>query len=413
MNPIQRAQDILLKPKDTWPQIAQEAATTQSLYRDWLLLLAAVPAVAGFVGMSVLGLGAFGFSYRVPLFSGLAHMVVGYALSLGMVYLLSLLVNALAPSFGGTPDPLAALKLVAYGSTAGFLGGVFQLLPSLSVLGLLCGLYSIYLIYLGLPVLMRSPPDKSAGYTAVIVVAGVVAGLVVGAVSSALLGASHGLGAWGRGHPGGSVTLRGPDGEVSIDTRKLEEAAKCMEALGQRVEEAQAKGDGAAAGKALGEMMGAMTGATGGGKPMPAADLKALLPDAIGDLKRSSVEAQSGAVMGIASSSARARYGNGDKSVSLDITDMGSLAGIASLAGWANMTLDKDADGRIERVFKQGDRSVREDYRKDGSHAELVVLLPNGIVVEAKGEQVGIDLLRNALRSVDLDKLAATARPPG
>ncbi|WP_214279152.1 hypothetical protein, partial [Escherichia coli] len=93
-------------------------------------------------GMSVLGLGAFGFSYRVPLFSGLAHMVVGYALSLGMVYLLSLLVNALAPSFGGTPDPLAALKLVAYGSTAGFLGGVFQLLPSLSVLGLLCGLYS-------------------------------------------------------------------------------------------------------------------------------------------------------------------------------------------------------------------------------------------------------------------------------
>jgi hypothetical protein len=413
MNPIQRAQDILLKPKDTWPQIAQEAATTQSLYRDWLLLLAAVPALAGFVGMSVLGLGAFGFSYRVPLFSGLAHMVVGYALSLGMVYLLSLLVNALAPSFGGTPDPLAALKLVAYGSTAGFLGGVFQLLPSLSVLGLLCGLYSIYLIYLGLPVLMRSPPDKSAGYTAVVVVAGVVAGLVVGAVSSALLGASHGLGAWGRGHPGGSVTLRGPDGEVSIDTRKLEEAAKRMEALGQRVEEAQAKGDGAAAGKALGEMMGAMTGATGGGKPMPAADLKALLPNAIGDLKRSSVEAQSGAVMGIASSSARARYDNGDKSVSLDITDMGSLAGIASLAGWANMTLDKDADGRIERVFKQGDRSVREDYRKDGSHAELVVLLPNGIVVEAKGEQVGIDLLRGAMRSVDIDKLAATARPPG
>ena len=90
-----------------------------------------------------------------------------------------------------------------------------------------------------------------------------------------------------------------------------------------------------------------------------------------------------------------------------------AIAGIASLAGWANMTLDKDADGRIERVFKQGDRSVREDYRKDGSHAELVVLLPNGIVVEAKGEQVGIDLLRNALRSVDLDKLAATARPPG
>ncbi|KQV92451.1 Yip1 family protein [Pelomonas sp. Root1237] len=407
---VQRIQDILLKPKDTWPQIAQETATVQSLYKEWLLILAAIPAVAGFIGMSVIGMGGFGISFRVPFVSGLVHMVVGYVLSLGMVYLLSLLVNALAPTFGGTPDPLAALKLVAYGCTAGFVGGVFQLLPSLSVLGLLCGLYSIYLIYLGLPVLMRNPPEKSAGYTAVVVVAGIVAGLVVGAVSSAVLG----MGSWGGGHQGsGSVTLKGPGGDVTLDTSKMDAAAKRMEALGKRMEEAQAKGDSAAAGKALSEMMGAVTGATGGAKPMPAADLKALLPETLGDFKRTSVEAQSGGAIGINSSSARARYGNGDKSISLDITDMGSLAGMANLAGWANMTLDKEADGRIERVFKQGDRTVREDYRKDGSHAEMSVLLPNGVIVEAKGEQVGIDQLRGVISGVDLNKLATTARQPG
>lgn len=407
---VQRIQDILLKPKDTWPQIAQETATVQSLYKEWLLILAAIPAVAGFIGMSVIGMGGFGISFRVPFVSGLVHMVVGYVLSLGMVYLLSLLVNALAPTFGGTPDPLAALKLVAYGCTAGFVGGVFQLLPSLSVLGLLCGLYSIYLIYLGLPVLMRNPPEKSAGYTAVVVVAGIVAGLVVGAVSSAVLG----MGSWGGGHQGsGSVTLKGPGGDVTLDTSKMDAAAKRMEALGKRMEEAQAKGDSAAAGKALSEMMGAVTGATGGAKPMPAADLKALLPETLGDFKRTSVEAQSGGAIGINSSSARARYGNGDKSISLDITDMGSLAGMANLAGWANMTLDKEADGRIERVFKQGDRTVREDYRKDGSHAEVSVLLPNGVIVEAKGEQVGIDQLRGVISGVDLNKLATTARQPG
>ncbi|WP_457390013.1 YIP1 family protein [Roseateles sp. P5_E1] len=407
---VQRIQDILLKPKDTWPQIAQETATVQSLYKEWLLILAAIPAVAGFIGMSVIGMGGFGISFRVPFVSGLVHMVVGYVLSLGMVYLLSLLVNALAPTFGGTPDPLTALKLVAYGCTAGFVGGVFQLLPSLSVLGLLCGLYSIYLIYLGLPVLMRNPPEKSAGYTAVVVVAGIVAGLVVGAVSSAVLG----MGSWGGGHQGsGSVTLKGPGGDVTLDTSKMDAAAKRMEALGKRMEEAQAKGDSAAAGKALSEMMGAVTGATGGAKPMPAADLKALLPETLGDFKRTSVEAQSGGAIGINSSSARARYGNGDKSISLDITDMGSLAGMANLAGWANMTLDKEADGRIERVFKQGDRTVREDYRKDGSHAEMSVLLPNGVIVEAKGEQVGIDQLRGVISGVDLNKLATTARQPG
>lgn len=408
MHLVQRIQDILLKPKDTWPQIAAEPATTQSLYRDWLLIVAAVPAVAGFLGLSVIGMGAFGFSYRVPIVSGLVHMAVSYLLSLGMVYLLSLLVNALAPTFGGTPDPLAALKLVAFGSTAGFLGGVFQLLPSLSVLGLLCGLYSIYLIYLGLPVLMRNPPEKSAGYTAVIVVVGIVAGMVVGALSSAVLG----FGSW-TGARGGAVTIEGPGGDVTLDTSKMEEAAKRMEAMGKRMEEAQAKGDSAAAGKAFGEMMGAMTGAAGGGKPMPSADLKALLPESLGDFKRSSVEAQSGGAMGINSSSAKARYGNGDKAVELDITDMGSLAGIASLAGWANMTLDKEADGHVERVFKQGDRTVREDYRKDGSHAELTVLLPNGVIVEARGEQVGIEQLRSAIAGIDLDKLASAKRQPG
>lgn len=409
MNLVQRIQDILLKPKDTWPQIDAEPATVQSLYKEWLFILAAIPAVAGFIGLSVLGVGAFGFSYRVPIVSGLVHMVFSYLLSLGMVYLLSLLVNALAPTFGGTPNPLAALKLVAYGSTAGFVGGVFQLLPSLSMLGLLCGLYSVYLIYLGLPVLMRNPPEKSVGYTAVIVVAGIVAGIVVGAVSGAVLG----LGSWGGGRPdSGAVTIQGPGGDVTLDTSKMEAAAKRMEALGKQMEEAQAKGDGAAAGKALGEMMGAMSGATGGAKPMPAADLKALLPENLGDLVRNSVEAQSGSAVGIASSSAKARYGNGDKSIALDITDMGSLAGMASLAGWAHMTLDKEADGRVERVFKQGDRTVREEYRQDGSHAEMTVLLPNGVIVEAKGDQVGIEQLRSAIGSVDLNKLASTKRQP-
>ena len=92
---------------------------------------------------------------------------------------------------------------------------------------------------------------------------------------------------------------------------------------------------------------------------------------------------------------------------------MGSLAGMAGLAGWANMTLDKEADGRIERVFKQGERTVREDYRKDGSNAEMTVLLPNGVIVEAKGQQVGIDQLRSAISGIDLNKLATAPRQPG
>ena len=80
--------------------------------------------------------------------------------------MLALIVNALAPTFGGSKDLVAALKVVAYGSTAGFVGGIFNLLPSLSWIGLLAAFYSIYLIYTGLPVLMRSRPEKAGAYTA-------------------------------------------------------------------------------------------------------------------------------------------------------------------------------------------------------------------------------------------------------
>ena len=111
-------------------------------------------------------------------------MLVSYLLSLAMVYVLALIVDALAPTFGGTKNQINALKVVAYGATAGFLGGIFSLMPSLSILGVLAALYSIYLIYTGLPVLMKSPPDKALAYTAVVIVCGIVAGILIGVLSA-------------------------------------------------------------------------------------------------------------------------------------------------------------------------------------------------------------------------------------
>lgn len=184
MNLVQRVQDILLKPKATWPAIDAEPADAASLYKNYVVLLALIPAVAGFIGLSLVGFGGFGVTVRVPILSGLVSAVVGYLLSLAMVFVLALIVDALAPTFGGTKSQIAALKLVAYASTAGFVGGIFSLLPPLAILGALAGLYSIYLLYTGMPVLMKCPADKALVYTAVVAVCGIVAGLIIGAVSA-------------------------------------------------------------------------------------------------------------------------------------------------------------------------------------------------------------------------------------
>jgi hypothetical protein len=416
MNPIQRVQDILLRPKPTWPLIEQEPATVASIYNPYLLVLAAVPAIAAFIGLSLVGVGALGVNVHVPLMSGLVQMIVGYVLSLAVVYLLALIVDALAPTFGGKKNATQALKLVAYGSTAGFVGGIFSLLPALSVLGLVAALYSVYLIYTGLPVLMKCPPEKAMAYTAVVVVCGLVAMLVLGAVLSllvprgglGLMGAAGGAAGGAMGT--GAVTIKTPGGEISIDSARMEQAAKQMQAAGKRAEEAQKSGDPAAAGKAMADMMGAMAGAAGAGAPIAAQDLKALLPQALGDLKRESFEASSGEAAGMAGSSAKASYANGDKRVQLSITDLGGMGGLAALAGMAQMTMDKETQHEFEKVYKQGSRTVREKGHKDGSQSEMTLMLGNGVVVEARADKIDLAGLKTLAGAVDIGRIEALKR---
>lgn len=250
MKPIQLIQDILLKPKESWPVIAQEETDTATIYTTYLIYLAAIPALAGFVGMSLIGASAFGVSVRTPIVSGLVNMVVSYGLSLGMVFVLALIVDALAPAFGGAKSPINALKLVAYGSTAGFVGGIFALLPALSALGLLASLYSIYLVYTGLPVLMKCPPEKAVAYTAVIIVCAIVVGAIVGVI----LGAVRGGPTMGMSTPSSQISIETPRGKVNVDTAKMEALSKRMEEVGKKIEKAQQSGDQAAMEQAIKEM---------------------------------------------------------------------------------------------------------------------------------------------------------------
>jgi hypothetical protein len=417
MSLIERVQSILLKPKKTWPLIAAEPSDATTIYSRYVVFLAAIPAIAGFIGWTLVGIGGFGVMVKLPATTGLLRMVVGYLLSLGIVYLLAWIVNALAPTFGGSKDFVAALKVVAYGSTAGFVGGIFSLLPPLAWLGLLLALYSIYLYYTGLPVLMRCPPEKAGAYTAVVIVCAIVATIVVAGVASVFVSRGPmGFDATTVGGPsmpgigGAEVQIKTPDGAtVTINPSAMADMAERMEEAGKRVDSAQKSGDSAAAGKAMGDILGAMTG-SGNAAPIPAADLKSMLPESIGALQRTAIEAQGNEAMGIAASSAKASYAAGDKRAELSITDTGGLAGLATMAGWANLTIDKETDGKVEKVYKEGGRTVHEEYQKDDSHAELAVILANGVVVAAEGSRVDLATLKGMVQALDLAKIEATKR---
>jgi hypothetical protein len=184
---IGRVKSLLTQPSATWDVIDSEPASIGALYRSYILPLAAIPVVCNLVGMLAFGMGSiFGISFRPSPVWLIAQAIVSYALSLAMVYVLALIIEALAPNFGGTKDRIQAFKVAAYAPTASWVAGVFGLLPSIAVLEVIGGLYSLYLLYLGLPKLMKAPQDKAMPYFAVVLVVAIVVGILIGIVTSSV-----------------------------------------------------------------------------------------------------------------------------------------------------------------------------------------------------------------------------------
>lgn len=182
MNLVDRAKNLILQPKQEWAVIDAEPHTVQDLYTQYVLILAAIPPVVSFIGLSIVGIGAFGSTYRVPMESGVAHLVISYVLSLAAVYVIALIIDALAPQFGGRKSFIQALKVAAYFPTPGWIAGVFNIIPALWIIGFLLSLYSLYLLYLGLPALMKPPEDKAIPYMVVVIIAAIVLFVVIAAI---------------------------------------------------------------------------------------------------------------------------------------------------------------------------------------------------------------------------------------
>lgn len=185
---LERVKNILLRPGEEWPVIDKETTPPATLFTSYIIPLAAIGPIASVVGMSLIGISMpFGTgTFRVPFVSAILHGIVTFVLALVSVYVLALIVNALAPAFSGQKNAAQSLKVTAYSATAAWLAGIFSLIPMLAILSIL-GLYSLYLLYVGLPVLMKSPPDKALGYTAVVIVCALVLFFIFGYLSSALI----------------------------------------------------------------------------------------------------------------------------------------------------------------------------------------------------------------------------------
>lgn len=174
---------ILTRPRLEWPVIAAERTDVASLYREYIALLAAIPAVSLVLGLMVFGVPLLG---RWGLAAAAAAGIASYVSALVSSLLAAVVIERLAPKFGSRGDTVQALKLVAYASTPLWIGGIVYLIVVLAPLIVVAGLYAIYLFYVGLPYVMKTPVEQVVPFMVVSALVVIVMNIVLRFAVSAI-----------------------------------------------------------------------------------------------------------------------------------------------------------------------------------------------------------------------------------
>jgi len=383
-----RAKDIVLNPKQEWERIDSEPMTIRGIYVSYVMILAAIGPVATVIGTLIFGYPSImGFTYRPSASAVIGGALMSYLLTLVGVYVLALIIEALAPSFDAEKDRLKAFKVAAYASTAAWLAGIFSLLPALSFLGIV-GVYSLYLLYLGLPRLMRAPESKAFGYTVVTVLAAVVIWIAIGVIGGAVMNPiTSAFGGGTRTADAGSISgsIDVPGGG-SIDLGQLEAATKQFGAAADQVQSGEAP------------------------TAIPPQELASLLPESLGNYRRVEISSAGASAVGLGGSQAEARYENEENRIELQVLDLGGAAGLAGLGAAFKIESNRETETGYERTNTIDGRMTSEKWDNSSKRGKFGVLVANRFMVEASGKTDSIDNLKAAVSAVGIERLEDLAR---
>ena len=410
MDIVSRAKSICLTPAAEWPVIAEEQTSTSDLITGYIVPLAAIGAVAGFIGGSVIGQSLpFGGYYRIPITTGLGVAIFSFVMAVVGVFVIAFIIDALAPTFGARKNSAQAFKLAAYSYTPAWIAGALRILPLLGFLGVLVGLYGLYLLYLGLPRLMRCPDDKAVGYTVVVVICAIVLFFVIASIGGVMMGAGM-VGSRLAGEALGGARASAPGSEVQFDTNsalgKLQDLSKRLDETNKKIDAAARSGDANAQVAAAVEGLGTLVG---GGKrvdPVSVDTLTAFVPDTFAGLRKTSSGGDKNGIAGLVVSKAEATYGGAGKAVTLQISDSGGVSGLVGLAGWVGVQGQRDDSAGSERIETINGRLTHEKTSKVGGDNEYGVVLGDRFIVAAKG-RIDMAALKAAVSGLDLGKLEA------
>jgi len=460
---IARVKNMILTPKTEWPVVEREPTSIGQLYISYVAPLALLAAVLAFIHVTLIGVHLpFGGTIRQPFSLGLTSLVMTLVGAFIGLLIVGFIINVLAPTFGGVRDMRQAVKTAAYAFTPAWIGAVFGLLPAFStLLQLAADVYAIYVLYLGLPIMMRGKQEQAAGYTASVVVCTIILGFVLGAVMAGVgiatggalahfsptseatkaeerdqaaatvgnvIGNMLGTDEKGKQDLGNALSkvAAATDGKASGSggTSGARAASRASgtagtsggsdaDSGGSGAGSADTGADGAAsqqdAGQAVGGLLSALGGALGGSHRVTPVDfqtLKGMLPPSLPGMERTNASGEAKQGLGMQATHATGTYKGADgASVELTIADASAVSGLMEMAESLPQTTDSESDSGYEKDVILGGRKVHEKYNTHSRHAELQAIVAKRFAIDLTGEGVDMSKLESAFGNVDLGKL--------
>lgn len=339
MASLRRVANLLIAPAAEWTIIDREEVAPTRLALTYVAPLALIPTAAIIVALALLGVQAGGQLHRAPLLGVSISAFLFFVLTIGAVFLFALVVDWLAPRFGGARNYRQAFKVSAYSITAAMVAGILAMAPALQIFALLGATYSLYLLFLGAPRLMH-PPEKSAvNFSIVTTLAAILLALAVGLI--AMLAAA-------------------PSGNLFPGMPRLSVFDAVAPAASNAPASTSTSSPGILSPGAPGKVLGA--------------DLRGAAPETLVGVNRVSVGFERQGLPGQRTIRLEAEYRAGPKHLSLQIVYSPSIAQAIGFGGPATSEYAREtADGYSRRVRIDGAiiTSEWDVASKTGSYARL------------------------------------------
>ena len=169
---------LFFQPKKEWKSIKNERCTVGRCFGSHVLILAAIPAIAGYIGTTQVGWSFGGFEvHKLTAQSAKQIAILTYLTMLVAVFSLGMAIHWMGQTYGSKQTLPQAIALAAYTATPLWLMGFFFLYPVLwfnMLIGLPALAYTIYLLYTGVPVMMSVSQERGFLFASAVLSVGLV-----------------------------------------------------------------------------------------------------------------------------------------------------------------------------------------------------------------------------------------------